>query len=397
MITRAKIDDWIRQVEATPVLAPIIIRQITDRLLDLDAANESLRAENLELSGGNRVKEYERRISELEFQLDLLKRQLGSGGGAPQLEPTSLLLFNEKGQLIRMAIDDSSLVEGQPFAHIQGTPHLLSRNFSMTTAAAFDQLLLVFSSGRTATMPVDQVSLSIGDGLDWKAAYPVDLRNLEELAWLLPITRLHAYDCCVQVSRFGAARKIAVQYFSTFVANNNIGKGVKFNFDRILNLILCNETQLLALVSRNGSTLSLNAGALPVALDEIMRFKVNDYVTSALVIDPEQTLVAVTQNGAAYAQNQAWLLPAKANEHRSRQLLPEKHAEDEVIAGAAALASQDWLIVYREDGSLAAYKPGGISNRKTILDAGQDASVLAAKRVLAVTGYSPTPQVEEGP
>jgi hypothetical protein len=166
MITRAKIDDWIRQVEATPVLAPLIIRQITDRLLDLDAMNESLRAENLELSSGNRVKEYERRISELEFQLDLLKRQLDRGGGKPQIEATSLLLFNDKGQVIRLAIDDASLEGDQPLSRIEGTPHIQSHTFGLVTAAAFDQLLLVFSAGRTTSLPVEQIPLSTGSGRD---------------------------------------------------------------------------------------------------------------------------------------------------------------------------------------------------------------------------------------
>jgi len=390
MITRAKIDDWIRQVEATPVLAPIIIRQITDRLLDLDAMNESLRAENLELGSGNRVKEYERRISELEFQLELFKRQLGSGGGKPQLEATSLLLFNDKGQVIRLAIDDASLTGDQPFSRIEGTPHIQSHTFGLVTASAFDQFLLVFSTGRTTSLPVEQVPLSTGNGLDWASAYQADLRSMEELAWMLPITRLHAYDCCVQVSRFGSARKIGIGYFKTFITNNNIGKGVKFNFDRILNLTLCNENQLLVLASRTGNLLSLNASALPVALDEIMRFKVNDYVVSALTLDPGQSLVAVTQNGAAYAQNQAWLLPAKAGERRVRQLLPEKkREEDEVLAGAVALGDMDWLIVYRDVGTLSAYHPASLSNRRTMLAADQDA------RVLGVAVYSPSQTVEE--
>jgi DNA gyrase/topoisomerase IV subunit A len=214
---------------------------------------------------------------------------------------------------------------------------------------------------------------------------------MEELASMLPITRLHAYDCCVQVSRFGAARKIAIQYFKTFVTNNNIGKGVKFNFDRILNLTLCNENQLLVLASRAGNLLSLSAGALPVALDEMMHFKVNDYVVSALTLDPGQTLVAVTQNGAAYALNQARLLPANASERRMRQLLPETREEDEALAGAVALSGTDWLVIYRDDGTLSAYRPGSLSNRKTILSAGQDA------RVLAVAGYSPSQPVEEVP
>jgi DNA gyrase/topoisomerase IV subunit A len=352
--------------------------------------NESLRAENLELGSGNRVKEYERRIAELEFQLELFKRQLDSGGGKPQLEATSLLLFNDKGQVIRLAIDDASLAGDQPFSRIEGTPHIQSHTFGLVTASAFDQFLLVFSTGRTTSLPVEQVPLSTGSGLAWASAYQADLRSMEELAWMLPITRLHAYDCCVQVSRFGSARKIGIGYFKTFITNNNIGKGVKFNFDRILNLTLCNENQLLVLASRTGNLLSLNASALPVALDEIMRFKVNDYVVSALTLDPGQSLVAVTQNGAAYAQNQAWLLPAKDGERRVRQLLPEKkREEDEVLAGAVALGDLDWLIVYRDDGILSAYRPASLSNRKTMLAAGQDA------RVLGVAVYSPSQTVEE--
>ena len=375
MITRSKIDGWIRQVEATPVLAPILIRQITDRLLELDADNESLRAENLELSTGNKVKEFEQKIAELEFQLDLLKRQLGSAGSTLAPEDASLLVFNDKGQVLRLSLKDSDLHAQQPFAVITGIPHIQSRNFSMITVSAYDQLLLVTSSGRTVTVPVEQIALSKDNQPNWSTGYQVELPSQEELIWILPITRLHTFTDCIQVSRFGYGRKVTTQFFKTFIANHNLGKGTKFNFDRILNLTLCNDNQLLVLASKAGNFISLDTGSLPVSLTEIIKFKVSDYAVSSVLLGADQTLVGVTQNGFVFNQNQEGLKPGKPIK---RKLAPSP--EDEVegsLVGAVPVGNQDLLILYREDGSLSAYPTDGITNRGSLLDENNSNCVLA--------------------
>ena len=387
MITRTKIDEWIRQVEATPVLAPILIRQITDRFLELDAENETLRAENLELSTGNKVRQLEHRISELEFQLDLLKRRSPGNEIQSNIETTNLLVYNDRGQLLRLELADEVVSTGQPFARIGGVPDIHSHNFGLLPAASYDQLLLIFSSGRTAVLPSENIPVNEPESLEWAAAYQIDLRSQEELVWILPITKLHTYDHCIQVSRFGYARRIDIQYFKTFLTNNNIGKGVKFNFDRILNLVLCNNDQLLVLVSKAGNCTSIAVGSLPVSLDEVMHLKVNDYVIAALVLAPEDKLVAVSPDSLAFAQNQSWILPAKAGEHGHRQFFPSKR-ETITLAGAVSIGKEDRLLTFYEDGTLWISKPENLSGRSTLLNQNDRGRILALATLI-----SPHPEV----
>ena len=77
LINRDKIDEWIREVEERPASAALIIQYIANRLSELAAREEELAAQNIELLSGRKVEEYENRIASLEYQLELLKRQLG--------------------------------------------------------------------------------------------------------------------------------------------------------------------------------------------------------------------------------------------------------------------------------------------------------------------------------
>ena len=76
MITPEKIEEWIKEAEQRPSSAPLIIQFIANRLRDLAGRNEELLAENIALLTGKRVEEYQQRIAHLEYQLELLKRQL---------------------------------------------------------------------------------------------------------------------------------------------------------------------------------------------------------------------------------------------------------------------------------------------------------------------------------
>ena len=110
MLTPEKIEEWLREVEERPSSAPLIIQYLANRLRDLDEWNEKLRVENLELRTGSRVAEYERQINHLEYQLDLLKRQVGGevdldllSHVTPELEPErlNLLVYGPGGYRFR--------------------------------------------------------------------------------------------------------------------------------------------------------------------------------------------------------------------------------------------------------------------------------------------------------
>ena len=112
MITPDKISEWLKEVEERPSSGSIIIQYIANRLSDLTARNEELLAENIELRSGRKVEEYESRITNLEYQLDLLKRQFGGQlpANAQPVETSSLLVYTPQGQVLRVELDPAELV-----------------------------------------------------------------------------------------------------------------------------------------------------------------------------------------------------------------------------------------------------------------------------------------------
>src|SRR4030095_5852429 len=83
-----KIDEWMKEAEERPESAITIVKLISRRLRELTERNEELLAENIALQNGTRVEEYQKRITHLEYQLDLLKRRFGDDDKAPMELPT---------------------------------------------------------------------------------------------------------------------------------------------------------------------------------------------------------------------------------------------------------------------------------------------------------------------
>src|SRR5512141_876775 len=107
-----KIDEWMKEAEARPETAVMIVRLVAKRLSELTQRNEELLAENIALQNGTRVEEYQKRVAHLEYQLDLLKRRFG--GDAMELaqipvqsvaaSTLSLLIYNAYGRIFRVDV-----------------------------------------------------------------------------------------------------------------------------------------------------------------------------------------------------------------------------------------------------------------------------------------------------
>src|ERR1041385_6046740 len=101
-----KIDEWMKEAEARPASAVTIVKLIANRLRELTQRNEELLAENIALQKGTRVEEYQKRISHLECQLDLLKRRFGADQSilaelpvnAAETSTLNLLVYNTYGR-----------------------------------------------------------------------------------------------------------------------------------------------------------------------------------------------------------------------------------------------------------------------------------------------------------
>jgi DNA gyrase/topoisomerase IV subunit A len=268
LIKQDQIEEWIHEVEERPSSGPLIVRFVSNRLRDLTNRNEELLAENIALRTGQRAEEYESRIANLEYQLELLKRQVGSEGLASITSSISVetmvgIAYTIHGYVFRLSFSLTELTSGTKLPHRlprvdEGEP--APRLFATTPK---EELLFVFDSGRTVTLPVDQIEECGQDAADWKTATLIEPRGGEELAAVLPVARMTLFDTCAQTSRRGYARKLLRTTFETHIAKNFIGTGVKQKPDRTGGLVLCGKDDQLVMVSQEGFLVGMDVNGLP--------------------------------------------------------------------------------------------------------------------------------------
>jgi hypothetical protein len=402
MINRARIEDWIRQAEALPAAAPLIIRQIAGRFIELDEMNEKLRAENLALSSGEKVREYEQKLAELEFQIAVLKRQAG-GAAMPAMSleaaQAEMILYNEKGQILRFGIQPANLEDAEllpvvtakaaataataaVITTLKGDWALEGRTFGLLPVAPNDTLLLIFSSGRTVSLPLDDIPPMALEDLDWTSAFVEEPRPMEEMVAVMPITRLAWFGLGAQISRFGYGKRVAQNYLKTFMTNASVGRGTKFDFDRLFRLVLCNEDDLFVMASKLGNFQAQAALTLPLTLDEVIRFKAGDYLVAAFTLGAEQNVVVVTQDGYAAIQKPGWMQPEDATGRKNRVIV-DKRPEGWSLSGAAPASAGDWGLLYRDDRSLVAFDLAHVTAR------GNQLYPQDGTNVMALTCFTP--------
>jgi hypothetical protein len=356
MITPDQVEDWIREVQERPPSAAAILRAIAARLAELDSWNNELLADNIELRSGNRVEDYESRIAALEYQLELIKRQaVGSlPGAAPAPETLSLLLFQPRGQVLRLPLGADALAHGLELARLLEPLDASQPPPGLLAAGADEELLFVFDSGRTVTLRAGEIAAA-EPTLDWRQARRVDPRPGEELAAVLPINRLALYDACVQVSRRGCAKLMLKTSFQSFIARSSIGAGVKRRPDKTAALVFCARDGRLVLASREGFLLSLPAERLPYTVDEILQLGVSDYIVAAFSPAAQAHLLVLTNTGKAVHREIDWLEPAGSFKSRGQPAFSASRREDGVrVVGAAAVDETDWGVVLRANGALCA-------------------------------------------
>ena len=190
MISPDKIDEWIREVEQRPASAELIIRYIANRLSELARRDEELSGQNIELLSGRKVEEYESRIASLEYQLELLKRQLGGEINLPAEAPAirqtpetvELFLYNLLGQVLHMQLTPSELTSGGSIGRLAENPAGTDIIPNLLLTSPQEELLFIFDSGRTVALPANQLEPIQPGNLDWQQSTLQEPRVREELA-----------------------------------------------------------------------------------------------------------------------------------------------------------------------------------------------------------------------
>jgi len=366
LITPEMIDAWIRQVEENPASAPVMIEFIARRLVDLTRRNEALLAENIALRLEHKVEEYENRIADLEYQIDLLKRQLGGLSPLPEKTEASpgleavpcLLVYQPTGEVLRLVATEEMFGAGERLSLLlENLPETSLSRIRLLAASSREELLFVFSSGRAQALPVQSIPLAEHNVVNWQHAFQVDLNGIEELSTALPVARMSLFELCIQVSRRGCVKKLQEAFFESCVRKGYIGTGVKLPNDQTCSLVLAKQDDLIVLVSRYGTVRCLKAGSLPFTIEEAVNIGPLDHIVSAFNATARESLLFITSNGKALFREASWLEPAASLKVQAQSILSKNRLETGVkVIGAAAVNEPDWGIALDRTGQLHVFR-----------------------------------------
>jgi DNA gyrase/topoisomerase IV subunit A len=370
-MTLPKIEEWIKEVEERPGSALTILKLIAGRLRDLTEKNEALLAENIALQDGSRVEEYRKRIIHLEYQLDLLKRRLNLTGeelaalaAEPAAVPLALLVYNALGRILRIEPGSGTGSSG----HLGGELSAGGEMPRLLALPANEELLLLFSSGRVRTCPVEEIPAQPGG--EWaleQASLPDEPHAGERLACVMPLSGLALADFFMQTSRRGCIKKTMTSMAETIFENHFLGKGAIQRLDQPLDVILCRKKELFALVTQEGRLLGLNVDELPYSVEERIKLEAHDHVVAGFTIRPEQLLLCLTQTGKVISRSASFIEPAKSSASRGQALIPPARLEQGVrFIGAAAVGETDRLAVLDAAGNLSLHAQADLTGAGVI-------------------------------
>ena len=369
MITAQLIEEWIAEIEARPGSAPLVMRALGERLRELSRQNEALLTENLDLRSGKRADEYESRIANLEYQIELLKRQMGSeidfnaldqvqSEESRPAETVSLLLYTSHGLVLRLEEKLTELENGATVG-VFAEEVLPGGDFPYLLAAPTqEELLLIFDSGRSQTRAAVEFPKANSGALQWNSGTVVDCRGLEELANIGQIATLPFYEFLIQVSRRGYLKKFNRSFFETCIAKSYVGSGVRLPADQTGALVLANPDQRLVLVSQEGYLWSMPVSDLPITLEEAIRLGRSDHLVAALSLKPEDEILLVTDQGKLIHRSADWLKDGQSLKARGQAAYSKSRREAGVrLAGAGALSNPDaWGFALQRSGRINAYR-----------------------------------------
>jgi DNA gyrase/topoisomerase IV subunit A len=374
LIDPNKIQAWVKEVEERPSSGPIIVGFMARRLSDLSLRYEELLAENILLRSGQKIEEFQKRIRNLEYQLDILKRLYNAEAAQPVEDTASLMIFNSHGQVLRLELNLTVIETPRRIARLPAdgpAPRLL---FTQTQ----EELLFLFDSGRTARLPAAAIPAAGGELLNWDGALIQEPSVGEELAAVLPIGRLALADFCIQASRRGYVKRIPSSYFDGYLAANFVGSGVVQKADKTCSLTLCDKLDRFVMASREGALFSIEAARLSFNIEEALRLRPSDTNLAAFSAGDKPSLLLVTQTGKAVHREIGWLEPASSlKTHGQAILSAERRAKGVRLAGAAAVDEGDWAAAAAGDGSLILYRVSDLFKSGVLLEEQEGVEILS--------------------
>lgn len=360
MAFNKKIDEWMKEAEERPASAVAIVKLVANRLRELTERNEELLAENIALENGTRVDEYRKQMAHLEYQLDLLKRRFGvddrssvelPATAAVEDSTLSILIYNPRGRVFRLELDEDTNEIGQIVGDIVGSdepPRMLA-------VPSNGEISLLFTSGRIETYSVANIpTVELGGKWDWEqGALPDEPRAGELLACIAPFSHLPLSEHFLQISRRGCAKKNMTSMAQSILGNHYIGKGALQKSDQPFDLMLCREQDIAMFVTYEGKVIALDVDDLSYAIEERIRLSATDYVISSFIAPADATLLCVTQNGKVIQRESKSIDTSKSSTAKGQALIPPSRLGQGVrFMGAAAVQDGDQVLVLDATGRL---------------------------------------------
>jgi DNA gyrase/topoisomerase IV subunit A len=378
MISSDKIDEWIQEVQERPNSAPAIVRYISRRLDDLSNRNEELLDENIALRLGKKVEEYEARITNLEYQLDLLKRQFGSGV-IPELAQTapgsatpttSLLVYNGLGQVLRIELETGRPAGIKEVGGFNGEVAPGGFPLRLLAAGTQEELFFVFDSGRAVTAPVTAIPAARAGNMSWEAAFLQEPRGSEELVTILPVARMRLAELVIQTSRRGFVKKMTESFFESCVANSYVGSGIKQKPDKTCSLSFTAKSDLFVLASKEGRLLTMEASQLPITIEPVFQIGATDHIVSTFIVGKKPYVFFVMNNGKAVFREAGWLEKATTFKTQGQPVLSKARKDAGVwIVGAGAVDEKDWCAALNTAGRLVLFQAGELFEKGSLGEA----------------------------
>ncbi len=354
-----KIDEWMKEAEERPESAVTIVRLIARRLRELTERDEELLAENIALQNGTRVEEYQKRITHLEYQLDLLKRRFGADDNVlvefpaqpVEILTVSLLIYNARGRIFRIELNADTKEAGR----IAGEMVTDDEPPRLLTVPSKEEILLLFTSGRVATLAVSDIpTVEVGGAWEWdQAALPNEPRAGELLACITAFSQLPLSDFFLQISRRGCVKKTMTSMAQSILANHYIGKGALQKSDQPFDMTLYKKQTRLAFVTYEGHLIGLDVDDLSYATEERIRLSATDYVIASFTTRADESLLFVTQTGKVISRESKSVELTKSSSAKGQSLIPPSRLEQGVrFMGAASVQAGDQVLVLDATGRL---------------------------------------------
>jgi DNA gyrase/topoisomerase IV subunit A len=371
-----KIDEWITEAETRPSSALMILKLVANRLRELSERDEQLLAENMALQDGTHAQETQKRITHLEYQLDLLKRRLGGDQSALLLEQQPaeaaapvLLIYNAHGRILRIDVDPTQAALGRIGGELAPEGELPR----ILCVAAHEEVLLLFTSGRISTHALSEIP-AVQSGADWsweQAALPDEPHAGERLACLMPLSRLALADFFLQASRRGCVKKTLVSLAQSVLDNRYLGRGALQKADQPCEALLCSKKDRFALVTYEGRLLGLDVDALSYAAEERIKIENSDYVIAAFVPSPEQSILCLTQNGKIVLRESSFLELARSPSTRGQAMIPPSRLDQGTrFVGAVAVREDDQIVVLNAAGQVTLHLAGEAAGAGSVRTSG---------------------------